>query len=62
MVVLSVEKYVKSSDASKHDHPSYVWTLGVSYQVGDWVSHNGSTYKVKVAHTASADKEPGSVS
>lgn len=57
-----IEKYVKIADASEHDHPLYTWTVGVAYKVGDWVWNNGSTYKVKVAHTAAADKEPGSVS
>lgn len=58
----TVNKYVKTEDASKHDHPLHIWTLGAVYGVGEWVWHNGSTYKVKVAHTATADKEPGSVS
>jgi long-subunit fatty acid transport protein len=58
----TVNKYVKTEDSSKHDHPLRIWTLGAVYEVGEWVWHGGSTYKVKVAHTASADKEPGSVS
>lgn len=55
----SYYKYVKSTDASKHAHPIYVWTLGETYAVGNWVWHNGSAYQVKVAHVATAETEPG---
>jgi hypothetical protein len=53
-----IEKYVKLEEASQHDHPSKTWTLGASYAVGDWVWNDGITYKVKVAHVATAENEP----
>lgn len=53
-----INKYVKIEDASEHDHPSHTWALGAVYQVGDWVWNNGVTFKVKVAHTATAELEP----
>ena len=57
-MVDSYYKYVKTSDASKHEHPLHIWAIGGVYAVGEWIWHNGSSYQVKVAHTATAETEP----
>lgn len=35
------------------------WEIGFYYVVGVSVYHNGIIYRCKVAHTATADNEPG---
>ena len=57
-MVDTINKYVKTEDASKHVHETVAWAVGLSLEVGQHVWNKVVAYNVYVAHVASEALEP----